>query len=367
MQVPLLDLYAQYANILGEIRQGLEELFSTHRYILGPQVEELEEKIAAYSRARYGIGCASGTDALLLALQALQIKEDDEVITTAFTFFATASCIHRVGAKPVFVDINPRTFNIDPDKIEPAITERTRAIIAVHLFGQPAEMDRILHLAQKYDLKVIEDNAQSIGSKYQGKTVGALGDIGTLSFFPSKNLGAMGDAGMCITNDKDLADSIRLLRHHGENPKYFHKRVGLNSRLDTIQATILLVKLPYLEKWNADRIKNARYYYKELADLEQIILPEIHPQAFSIFNQFTIRVKERDKLFEYLQKRGVGCAIYYPQPLHIQECFSYLGYKKGDLPLSEEASLQVLSIPIYSELTDIQKDYVVRTIRNFYR
>lgn len=367
MNVPLLDLNAQCEPILGEIKDAVHEVMETHKYILGPQVKKLEDAIAKHCKSKYAIGCASGTDALVLALKALEIKENDQVITTPFTFFATAGAIHRVGATPVFVDINEDTFNIDPNLIEKAITPYTKAIIVVHLFGQPVEMDSILAIAKKHNLKVIEDNAQGIGGEFNGKTVGALGDIGTLSFFPSKNLGAMGDAGMCLTNNKELNDRIRMLRVHGENPKYYHKWVGLNSRLDTIQAAILLVKLPYLEKWTKQRIENAEYYFEHMKDIPQIKLPVIHPKATSIFNQFTIKVENRDQLKKYLLDNNIGCAVYYPKPLHIQECFENLPCKKGDFPISEEAAENVLSIPIYSELTNEQKEYIVEKIRSFYK
>lgn len=367
MNVPLLDLNAQYDPIIDEIKVEIEKVMKSHKYILGPQVMELEERVAEYSDAKFAIGCASGTDALVLALKALEITKDDEVITTPFTFFATAGSIHRVGAKPVFVDIDPETFNIDPDKIEAAITSKTKAVIVVHLFGQPAEMDRIMEIAGKYDLKVIEDNAQGIGSKFNEKVAGTIGDIGTLSFFPSKNLGAMGDAGMCLTNDIELARKLRQLRVHGENPKYYHKWVGLNSRLDTMQAAVLLVKLRYLENWSEARRKNAEYYYKNMKDIPQIKLPKIHKNAISIYNQFTLIAENRDGLLEHLKANNVGCNIYYPKPLHIQECFNELGYKTGDLPISEELAEKVISIPIYSELSEEQQDYVINSIRSFYQ
>lgn len=367
MNVPLLDLHAQYNPILDDIKKSIDEVIKNHHYILGPQVKQLEEEVAKYSDSKYAVGCASGTDALVLALKALEITKGDEVITTSFTFFATAGAIHRIGATPVFVDINRDTFNIDPEAIEKAITPNTKAIIVVHLFGQPAEMDRILDIAKKHHLKIIEDNAQGIGGKFKGKTVGSFGDIGTLSFFPSKNLGAMGDAGMCLTDNEELADRISQLRVHGENPKYFHKWVGLNSRLDTIQAAVLLVKLPHLSRWTQQRIKNAKYYYQHLDNIKEVKLPFIHPDAESIFNQFTLQVERRDELLEYLRNNNIGCAIYYPKPLHIQECFADLNYKKGDLPISEEIAEKVISIPIFPELTDTQKDYVIEKIKAFYK
>jgi len=366
MKVPLLDLNAQYEPIINDIKVEMDKVLESYKFILGPQVREFEEDMQTYCQCNYAVGCASGTDALVLALKALEIKEDDEVITTTFTFFATAGSISRVGAKPIFVDIKPDTFNIDPQKIENAITPKTRAIIVVHLFGQPAEMGKIMEIAQKHDLKVIEDNAQGIGAKYDGKVAGTIGDIGTLSFFPSKNLGAMGDAGMCLTNSDELAARLIQLRVHGENPKYFHKWVGLNSRLDTLQAAILKVKLPHLENWSEARRKNAQYYCNNLNDVPQIKLPFIHEKATTIYNQFTLIAENRDGLLEHLRKNNVGCAVYYPKPLHIQECFSKLGYKRGDMTIAEEISQKVISIPVFSEITKEQQDYVIERIKEFY-
>jgi len=366
LKVPLLDINAQYSPILDEIRAEIEKVFATHAYNLGPQVKEFEEEIQRFCSVKHAIGCASGTDALLLALLSLNLGDGDEVITTPFTFFATVSSIHRVGAKPVFIDVKPDTYNINPNEIEKAITAKTKAIIVVHLFGQPAEMDRIMEIANKYNLKIIEDNAQGIGAKFDGKTAGTIGDIGTLSFYPSKNLGAMGDAGMCLTNNPDLAAKLFQLREHGENPQYYHKWVGLNSRLDTIQAAVLLVKLRYLADWSEMRRQNARYYFENMSDIPQIKLPFIHKKAESIFNQFTIVAEKRDELKNYLISKNIGCAVYYPKTLHLQECFSYLNYKNGDFPISEELSKKVLSIPVYSELSQQQQNYVINSIRNFY-
>jgi dTDP-4-amino-4,6-dideoxygalactose transaminase len=366
MKVPLLDLNAQYAPILDKIKQEISKVLETHQYILGPQVKAFEEKMATYHNAKHAIGCSSGTDALILALKAFGIGAGDEVITTPFTFFATAGSIHRCGAKPVFVDIDPDTYNIDPELIEAAITAKTKAIMPVHLFGQPAEMDKIMQIAKKHNLWVVEDNAQGIGSKFDGKIAGTIGHIGTLSFFPSKNLGAMGDGGMCITNDDDLSAKLFQLRVHGENPKYIHKWVGLNSRLDSLQAAILSVKLDYLQGWSEARRQNADYYNKHLSDIPQIKLPYIHPKAYSIYNQFTLAVENRDGFMKHLQENEIGNAIYYPLSLHLQECFADLGYKKGDLPVSEETTGKVVSIPIDAALTAEQKEYVVQVIRNFY-
>jgi len=367
MNIPLLDLNAQYEGIIDEIKVEIDKVLKSHKYILGPQVNEFEKQMIAYTNAENAIGCGSGTDALVLALKALQIGRGDEVITTPFTFFATAGAIHRVGAIPVFADIIPETFNLDPDEIEKKITPKTKGIIAVHLFGQAAEMDRIMTIAEKHNLKVIEDNAQGIGCKFDGKFAGTIGDVGTLSFFPSKNLGAMGDGGMCLVKDDALAVSIYKLRVHGEDPKYFHEWVGLNSRLDTLQAAVLMVKLPHLKGWTEARRENANYYYENLKDVSEIKLPVIHEKAYSIYNQFTIRAERRDELQKFLQENGVGCAIYYPKALHLQDCFAYRGHTDGDFPNSEAASKEVLSIPIYSELTTEQLAYVVEKIKEFYK
>ncbi len=366
MKVPMLDLNAQYKPVMDDIRAEMEKVFASHAYKLGPQVKEFEEDIQKFCDVKHAVGCASGTDAIILALLALDIGEGDEVITTPFTFFATAGTIHRVGAKPIFVDVRSDTYNIDPDKIEAAITPNTKAIIAVHLFGQPAEMDKIMAIAKKHNLKVIEDNAQGIGAKFDGKVAATIADIGTLSFFPTKNLGAMGDAGMCLTNNDELAERLFQLRIHGENPQYYHKWVGLNSRLDTIQAAVLLVKLRSLPSWSEARRRNADYYYEHLKDVHQITLPVIHEKAESIFNQFTIKAEKRDELLTFLRSKDIGCAIYYPLSLHLQECFSYLHHKKGDFPITEQLTEEVISIPVFSEITKEQQDYVISAIKEFY-
>jgi dTDP-4-amino-4,6-dideoxygalactose transaminase len=366
MKVPLLDLHAQYEPCLPKIKIAIDEVLQNHHYIMGPQVKAFEEKMADYLGIKHAIGCANGTDALVLAIKALGIGYEDEVITTPFTFFATASSIWRNHAKPVFVDIDPQTFNLNPALIEAAITPKTKAIMPVHLFGQPCDMDAIMAIAKKHNLYVIEDNAQGIGSKWDGKTTCSIGDIGTLSFFPSKNLGAMGDAGMCLTNSDDFAAKLKQLRVHGENPKYYHKWVGLNSRLDTMQAAILSIKLDYLAGWSAARRKNAEYFYQHLADVPQIKLPYIHPKAETIYNQFTIVAENRAELMKYLSEHDIGNAIYYPLPLHLQECFASLGGKIGDCPVSEALAEKVVSIPVYSELSTAQLDYVIATIKKFY-
>lgn len=366
MKVPMLDLHAQYEPLMPRIREEIEKVFTTHHYIMGAQIKDFEEKTAAYLGIKHAIGCASGTDALVLAVKALGIGEGDEVLTTPFTFFATASSIWRNHARPRFVDIDPRTFNIDPSKLEAAITPRTKAIMPVHLFGQSADMPAIMEIARKHGLYVIEDNAQGIGCTWDGQMSCSFGDIGTLSFFPSKNLGAMGDAGMCLTNDDDLAAKLRQLRVHGENPKYYHKWVGLNSRMDTMQAAILSVKLDALADWSDARRRNADFYNRNLQGIEQIRTPYIDPKAVSIYNQYTLVCQDRDGLMKHLQAKEIGCAIYYPLPLHIQECFAELGYQKGDLPVSEAMAESVLSIPIYPELTEDQLRYVCDSIREYY-
>ncbi len=362
----MLDLHAQYEPLMRDIRAQIDNVLQKHHYIMGAEVKELEDRMQAYLGIKHAIGCASGTDALVLAIKALGIGEGDEVITTPFTFFATASSIWRNFAKPIFVDIDPQTFNLDPAKIEAAITSKTKAIMPVHLFGQPADMDAIMEIAAKHKLFVIEDNAQGIGSTWNGKMSCSFGDIGTLSFFPSKNLGAMGDAGMCLTNDDDLAAKLRQLRVHGENPKYYHKWVGLNSRLDTLQAAILLVKLEKLAMWSEGRRANAAFYNESLKHISQIKTPYIAPEATSIYNQYTLVCERRDELQKYLSDNDIGCAVYYPLSLHEQECFAGLGYKRGDMPVSEEMAAKVLSIPIYPELSPEQKQCVVDKIIEFY-
>jgi dTDP-4-amino-4,6-dideoxygalactose transaminase len=377
MRVPLLDLKAQFAGIRAEIKPVVDEIMDSQSFILGPKVEALERAVAAYSGAKFAIGVSSGTDALLVALMALDIKPGDEVITTPFTFFATAGVIARMQAIPVFVDIDPATFNIDPNEIEKAVTIKTKAIIPVHLFGQCAQMAPILEMASHHGIPVIEDAAQSIGAEYRGKRAGSMGNLGIFSFFPSKNLGGFGDGGMVITNDVELADKIKLLRHHGAENSYDHRYVGGNFRLDALQAAVLSVKLGHLEKWSAARRRNADYYNSRFTELgllknNLVALPvpshKQHGDAnCHIYNQYTLRVKDRDKLRAYLINAGIGSAVYYPLPLHLQECFRYLGYKGGDFPISEKAAQEVLSIPIYPELTLDQKEYVVEKIYSFYQ
>ncbi len=362
MKIPMLDLNAQYEPIKEKVLQAMKDVFDSKRFINGPQIKELEEKIAEYCQCKYAIGVSSGTDAIIISLMAKDIGEGDEVITTPFTFFATAGSIYRVGAKPIFVDIDSKTYNINPNLIEEKITEKTKAIIPVHLFGQTAEMDIINEIAKKHNLYVIEDAAQAIGSEYNEKRAGSIGDVGCFSFFPSKNLGCCGDGGMVTTNDEELAEKIRILRAHGSKPKYYHKIIGGNFRLDTIQAAVLLVKFPLLEQWHKGRQDNAKYYGESLKDV--VGVPYIENYNRMIYNQYTIRTKNRDTLQQHLHESNIGNAIYYPVPLHLQVCFSYLGYKEGDFPEAEKAAKEVISIPIYPELSDEQKDYIVESVIN---
>jgi dTDP-4-amino-4,6-dideoxygalactose transaminase len=364
MQVLLLDLKTQYASIKDEVLAAVSEVLETQVCIGGPKVAELEEKIAAASNCRYAVGVSSGTDAILNSLMSLGISDGDEVITTPFTFFATAGCITRVGARPVFVDINNETYNIDPNLVEQAVTKRTRAIVPVHLFGQMADMDPIMEIAEKYNLAVIEDAAQSITSTYKGRKAGSFGDVGCFSFFPSKNLGGAGDGGMIVTNNEQLYGRLKTMRNHGANPKYYHRFIGGNFRLDAIQAAVLLVKLSHLDNWSEARRRNAAFYDEMFADTV-IDTPYINPDCVSIYNQYVIRIPNRDEVMALLRKENIGCEIYYPCPMHLQECFSNLDYKQGDFPEAEKASKEVLAIPIYPELTIDMQNYVAEKILSF--
>jgi dTDP-4-amino-4,6-dideoxygalactose transaminase len=376
MNVPFLDLKAQYQTIKPEIKQAVDEVLESQYFILGPKVEKLEEKIAAYSGTDYAVGVSSGSDALLISLMALDVKPGDEIITTPFTFFATAGVIARLQAKPVFVDIDPATYNIDPDRIENAITPRTVGVIPVHLFGQCAEMDLILHIAKRHNLFVLEDAAQSIGAEYQSKRAGTMGDCGIYSFFPSKNLGGLGDGGMVVTNNKALYDKLKVLRVHGSKPKYFHKVVGGNFRLDAIQAAPLTVKLQYLDNWSEKRRENAAVYddyfrqsglsQKGFLQTPEPIYADTRDLNYHIYNQYTIRCADRDKLKARLKENGIGTCIYYPCCLHLQDCFSELNYNEADLPHAEIAAQDVLSLPIYPELTEEQQHYVIDNVVSFY-
>ena len=364
MQVPLLDLVTQYKTIREDVLKQIGEVLDTQRCIGGPKVEQLEKEVAVLCGSRFAVGVSSGTDALLASLMALNIGCGDEVITTPFTFFATAGSIARVGATPVFVDIDPKTYNMDPSKIKAAITKKTKAIMPVHLYGQMADMDPILQIARQHSLAVIEDAAQAISAAYKGKKAGALGTCGCFSFFPSKNLGGIGDGGMIVTDDEALAHKLSLMRNHGMEPKYYHKFVGGNFRLDPIQAAALLVKLPLLDSWSEGRRKNAAYYTAKFKG-SPVVTPFISPNCVSIFNQYVIRVPRRDELLKCLQKNNIGCEVYYPVPLHLQECFASLGKGPGSFPESETAAGEVLALPIYPELTDAMKDYVVKTVLDF--
>ncbi len=370
MSVPMLDLKAQYQSIKDEVLARMMDVIERQQFIMGPEIEELEQQVAALSHARHGIACASGTDALLLPLRALNMVPGDEVITTAFTFFATAGAIHNAGGTPVFVDIEPGTFNIAPTMIEAAITPRTRAIVAVDLYGQMAAMEQLEAVAHRHGLALIEDAAQAIGARRMvggvWRMAGEMGTAATFSFFPTKNLGGWGDGGMITTQDSALAERLRRLRLHGGAKQYHHEEVGLNSRLDAMQAAVLLAKLPHLAGWSAARRARAARYTAAFAGLEAVRPPVTDPSNEHIFHQYTIRADRRDDLRAHLQARQIGCMIYYPIALHLQECFAHLSYHRGDLPVTEAAMAEVLSLPIYPELTDGQQDEVIGAIREFY-
>ena len=369
--VPLLDVGRQNSELEPEILPAIMEVCRSGRFVLGPDCVDLETKVAQLCGATHGIGCASGTDALLLALMAIDIGPGDEVIMPSFTFFATASCAWRLGAKPVFVDIDPNTFNISPEQIRAAITPATKAIIPVHLFGRPADMDAIMSLAASHDLTVIEDSAQSIGSTYNGRPTGSIGHMSCTSFYPTKNLGGYGDGGMLTTSDDALASRLRDLRAHGMNPRYYHNEVGINSRLDSIQAAVLNVKIDRLAGWSDARTANADRYdrlFSESGLSEAIVLPTRNAREQSVWNQYTIRVRhgQRDALRQHLADQGVGSEVYYPVPLHQQACFQSLDYSLGSLPETEQASKEVLSLPIFPELTEAEQQTVVHRIGEFF-
>lgn len=368
MPVPLLDLKAQHATIRDEMIAAVTKVIDDQLFILGEPVERLERMVAELSHTKHAIGCANGTDAILLALRALDVGRGDEVITTPFTFFATAGTVHNVGATPVFVDIEPRSFNISPEAAAAAVTSRTKAVIPVDLFGQMAAIEDVRK--RMPNVPLIEDAAQSIGASRMiaGEKVmaGQAAVIGTFSFFPSKNLGGYGDGGMVVTQDDNLATRLRRLRVHGGARTYYHDEVGYNSRLDALQAAVLAAKLPHLSHWSAGRRANAAYYTSNLADVPEITTPWVEPGNESIFNQYTIRVQRRDDLQAFLKERGIGSSIYYPLPLHLQPCFAYLGYREGQCPESEKAATEVLSLPIFPELTSSQLDEVIGTVRAFF-
>ena len=386
--IPVLDLKAQYASIRDECRAAFDRVADEQAFIGGPEVDGLEKEIAAYSQSQFGIGVTSGTDALLVSLMALGVQPGDEIITTPYTFFATGGSIHRMGAVPVFVDIDPLSYNINPALIEAAITSKTKAIMPVHLYGQMADMDPIMAIAQRHNLYVIEDGAQAIGAEYKGRRAGSIGHFGCFSFFPSKNLGAFGDGGMITANDPALAHKAKLLRNHGAEPKYYHKLVGGNFRLDALQAAILRIKLRYLDGWTAGRQQNAATYRRLFMeaglvadegrttndqDLPFVLrpssfvgLPAEEPERRHVYNQFVIRTGRRDAVMAKLKERKIGNEIYYPLPLHLQECFASLGYQPGSLPESERAAKETLALPIYPELTEEMQAAVVSSIVEAY-
>ncbi|MFC1965909.1 DegT/DnrJ/EryC1/StrS family aminotransferase [Chloroflexota bacterium] len=366
MNIPLVDLKAQYSSIKDEINSATQSVFESAQFILGPEVKTLEEELAQYCGVKYGVGVASGTDALHLALLASGIKPGDEVITTPFTFIATAESIAKCGATPVFVDIDLKTYNIDPRNIEPKINQRTRAILPVHLYGQPADMYSILELARKYNLRIIEDCAQALGAEYNGRKVGSLGDAGCLSFFPAKNLGAYGDGGMVVTNNLEIAEKVEMLRNHGCKEKYYHLLPGFNSRLDTLQAAILRVKLRHLDEWLKLRLEKASAYAQFLGGIEELELPHMESHNRHVFNYYTIRLRnslKRDKMQKYLNSQGIATAIYYPLSLHLQEVFKSPCYKLGDFTESERAQEEVLSLPMYPELSEEQIGEIAKAIK----
>lgn len=371
-KVPLFDLKKQYAALRGEARAAFDEILDSQMMIGGPRVSQLEEKIAQYCGVKSAVAVSSGTDALIASLMALgvyrsplDVENAGEVIVPTFTFFATAGCVWRVGAKPVFVDIDPFTFNMSAEDLEAKISPRTRAIIPVHLFGQCANMDRIMSIANAHNIPVIEDCAQAIGASRKGKRAGSFGLCGCLSFFPTKNLGGFGDGGMVVSDNPDFASEVSRMRNHGMQPKYFHRSVGGNFRLDALQAAGLLVKLPHLDSWHEKRRANAAFYNEALKGLENLKTPHIDPDNYSIYNQYVIRVKNRDACIEFLKNNGVNCEIYYPLPLHKQECFAALNYKDGDFPVAEEVSKECLALPIFPELEKEELEKVADTLKQF--
>ena len=369
MNVPLLDLQAQYVSLKNELLPAIERVMSSQRFVLGDEVRGLESAIADYCGTKHAIGCASGSDALLLALMALDVKPDDEVITTSFSFFATGAAIARLGARPVFVDIDPETYNLDPSRVADALTPRTKVIMPVHLYGQCALMDPLLELSQRRGIPVIEDAAQAIGATDNDRRAGSMGLMGCFSFYPTKNLGGAGDGGILTTNDDGVAQRLRRLRAHGGATEYEHEEVGINSRLDELQAAVLRIKLPSLDRWSDERAKKAAFYTELLSKAElsfPLSPPEVRADGRHIFHQYVIRVPgNRDALMDHLKACGVGSKVYYPIPLHRQKCFSYLGYKEGELPETESAARETFALPAYPELTEEQQVYVVDSIKSF--
>lgn len=369
MKVPLLDLRAQHESLRGELLAAIERVMGTQQFVLGPEVQAFEEEIARYTKTSYSVGCASGSDALLLALLALGITTGDEVITSPFTFFATGGAIARLGARPVFVDIDPRTYNLEPGRVEAVITPRTRAIMPVHLYGQCADMTPLLEISRRRNLPLIEDAAQAIGSEDRGRTAGSMGLIGCFSFYPTKNLGGAGDGGLLTTNDEELSQRLRTLRVHGGTTEYHHREVGINSRLDSLQAAVLRVKLKYLDDWSAERQKKAQRYnqlFQEAKLQFELIPPFVRTETRHIFHQYVVRVPQhRDAFMKHLDHKGVGTKIYYPIPLHEQECFQYLRYKEGAFPEAERAARETVALPCFPELSEEQQEYVVDAISSF--
>lgn len=369
MKVPAVNLQAQIEPLRAELLAAIERIIDSQQFVLGSEIKALEEEVAQYSETSYAIGCASGSDALLLALMALDVKAGDEVITTPFTFFATAGAVARLGARPIFVDIDGPRYNIDPGRIEAAITSRTRAIIAVHMYGQCADMEPLIEIAARHQLPLIEDAAQAIGAEDRGRRAGSMGRMGCFSFYPTKNLGGAGDGGLLTTNDDELAARLRALRVHGGVSEYLHTEVGINSRLDALQAAVLRVKLPHLDDWSNARSERAHRYNQLLSGANlpyELASPFIRPDGRHVFHQYVVRApKYRDALMEHLAQRSVGTKVYYPVPLHLQECFRYLRYQEGAFPEAESAALETFALPIYPELTDEEQDYVVDSLRSF--
>ncbi len=364
MKVPFLDLKAQYVSVKSELHEAIDRVLESQKYVLGPEVEALETEIAEFCGAKHGVGVSNGSDALLAALMALDLKPDDEVIVPPFTFFATAASVLRAGAKPVFADISPDTFNIDPQAVKKAVTPKTKAVIPVHLYGQCADMDPLLKIARENNLAVIEDAAQAIGALYKDQPACSMGTTATLSFYPTKNLSAVGEAGMVLTSDDKMAETLRVIRLQGQVSSYEHARLGANLRMDGIQAAALRIKFKRLKEWNTRRQENAARYDQALAD-SPIQSPIVRDDCRHVYHQYTVRTPKRDELKAFLQKADIASSVFYPIPLHLQPCFQYLGHQKGDFPVAEKASQEVLSLPIFPEMTREQQDYVIETIRKF--
>lgn len=366
MSIPLLDLKAQYLTIKEDIDQAIQRVLDSSKFVLGPEMNAFEKDMAAYCGVKEAVAVGNGTDALLLALRGLGVGPGDEVITTPFTFFASAETVAALGATPVFVDIDPVTLNMDLDQLEAKITPRTKAIIPVHIFGQMVDVERVMEIAARHDLKVIEDSAQAIGANYRGRKAGSIGNVGTFSFFPTKNLGAYGDAGMIVTDDENLAAHLRMLRFHGCRTKYYHEEIGYNSRMDELQAAILRVKFQHIDDWNAARREKGKIYDALLAGLP-LTLPGIDPAGTPVYHLYVLRTDKREELMAALKENGIASAIYYPVPLHLQRAFRNLGYKEGDFPVAEKACSQAMALPCYPELTREQQEEIAKVIKGVYR